>query len=214
MKTHIKLLVAAVLIVPLVFAGMVYAENETQTTEATITPKTGNEGLSLQQRLEKRKTELKTKLATAEKTRLAARCKAAQGKLTSAQSRATAVDTNQYNLYTKTLTHLQELNTKLKAKGVDTAAYEQQLAVLATKVQAYADDLAKYKESLKDLAELDCVADPDAFKASLETSRTLRAKLIADGKDIRSYYTMTIKPTLLSLRQQIVNKEDAESRGR
>ncbi|HTE58686.1 MAG TPA: hypothetical protein VK694_08175 [Verrucomicrobiae bacterium] len=215
MKIRLKLVLAAVLLVPVMSVGVVGAVEQTggdipQTS--TYTPKTGNEGLSLQQRLEKRKTEIKTKLSAVEKTRVTTRCKAAQGKVASAQARAKVIDTR-YAGYEKALTHLQQLKDKLKAKGVDTTVYEQQLAVLTTKTQTYADDAAAYKESLKDLAELDCAVDPDAFKASLETSRKLRAKVEADGKDIRSYYTMTIKPTLLSLRQQLVNKEGQNTEG-
>lgn len=215
MKIRLKLVLAAGLLVPVLSVGVVNAvEQTTQGNQQTntYTPKTGNEGLSLQQRIEKRKTEIKTKLNAAEKTRVTARCKAAQGKVTSVQARAKVLDTR-YAGYEKALSHLQELKDKLKAKGIDTTTYEQQLAVVTTKTQMYGDDVATYEESLKDLAELDCAADPDAFKASLETSRKLRAKVEADGKDIRSYYTMTIKPTLLSMRQQLVNKEGQNAEG-
>lgn len=217
MKKHIRLMLVAALVLPLTLTAVAAADTQTSTsgnTNSGITPKTGTEGLSLQQRLDKRKAEIKAKLNAADKTKVTTRCKAAQAKLTAVESRAKTVETSRFNPYATALKHQQELVVKLKAKGLDTTTYEQQLTVLAAKVQTYADDLATYKESVKDTAELDCVADPDAFKASLETSRTLRAKVVADGKDIRSYYTMTIKPTLLALRQQLINKDDTQNTGR
>lgn len=50
---------------------------------------------------------------------------------------------------------------------------------------------------------MDCAADPDAFKASLEASRTALAKLSPDAKDISTYMTETIKPILKTIREQL-----------
>lgn len=210
MTTNKKLLFASVLVAPLLVFGTVAAEEgdppeDTSTTTQTTTqkPKTGNEGLTLEQRIQKYKTQLQTKLNNAEKLRVTSRCKASQGKVSSIKGRITGLETSRQQVYANLTSRLTDLSSKLKAKGLDTAALDSQIAELQIKVDTFNTDLAKYKEAVGDLAEMNCTTDPDAFKASLETARTLRAQVVKDGQAIKSYLSDTIKPTLVGLRKQL-----------
>ena len=220
MKRKSNLILSAVLVLPLIAVSSVRAEEtmdtrsdeKTETTQTTENKKkTGNEGLTLQQRLDKRKTEVKTRLNALEKTRLQTRCKAAQGNLSSLKGRITGIETSRTEVYGHLVERLTNLQTKLKAAGLDTAALEQQIMTLQTKIDTFNTDLATYKEAVSDLAGMDCASDPDAFKASLETARTLRQKLVQDGKDIKAYLSDTIKPTLQTLRSQLEAKRSGST---
>lgn len=213
MKMYKSGIIVAVLLVPLVFGGVVAADESdgntasepTQTTQKEI--KTGNEGLTLQQRIEKYKAESRANKVTAttaaEKARLQTKCKASQGRVSSLKGRITGIDTSRTQVYTNLLNRLNTLDDKLEAKQVDTTTYDQQVAELTTKIETYRTTLATYKEAVSDLAELDCTADPEAFKAALATARTTRAELIADGKAVHTYLKDTLKPTLQAIRAQL-----------
>ena len=217
MKLFKRLLLAAA-VVPFLAVGTAAAQQsiamtDSETPESTHTettkPKTGNEGLSAEQRLEKYKTEAKTKLSNAEKTRIAGRCKASQVKVKVVQGRVAGFETHRGETYEKLLTRLTGLSEKLKAKGIDTTTYDAQVAELKAKVETYRTDLAKYHEAIDDLSAVDCAANTDGFKASLETARTLRAKVVADGQGIKSYLKDTLKPTLVALRTQVEQKKES-----
>jgi cell division protein FtsB len=214
-----KLLLAAVLVAPLLVFGTVAAhEEETnsdsstqteQTTEQTETKKkTGNEGLTLQQRLNKYKDQAKTRLNAVEKTRIQTKCKASQGVVSRVKGRITGLETSHARVYDNLVSRLTSLSTKLKAKDIDTTTLDAQITELKAKIDTFETDLAKYKEAVSDLAEMDCTADPDAFKASLETARTLRAQVAKDAQAIRAYLSDTIKPTLKAIRAEVEAKKD------
>jgi len=215
-RTKIILLVMAVTL-PLFVAVPVLAHQgphvaaENTINETPAKPKTGNEGLTLEQRVQKYKDAAKTKLTNAEKLRVTGRCKAAQVKVDGLKGRVSGFETSRGEVYGKLPAHLEEFSTKLEAKNVDTTTFDTQIAELKTMVEAYQVDLAKYKESVSDLQGLDCAASPDGFKAALEASRVARAKVVTDGQAVKSYLSKTIKPTLKTLGDQV--KANRESGG-
>lgn len=136
----------------------------------------------------------------------------AQGIIKSVQNRSTSAEKARTNVYTKLDTKLGTLITKLKAANVDTTTLEQQRTTLEDKIETFNTDMTTYKQAVSDLAAMDCKSDPTAFKASLETARTLRNKLKDDATAIRTYVKDTIKPTLQDIRktlaEQKTNQED------
>ncbi len=221
MSHKTKLLFAAAVVTPFFVLGVVAAHEESETedttnqttseTETKKERKTGNEGLTLQQRLDKYKTQAKTRLNTAEKLRMQGRCKASQGVVSNIKGRITGLETSREKVYTNLLARLGTLHEKLEDKGIDTATFEAQIKELETMIDTFHTDLAKYKEAVADLAAMDCAADPDAFKASLEAARTLRAQVAKDGQAIRAYLSDTIKPALKSLREQLASQTEPTS---
>lgn len=204
MKTSLRVLTSTFLIAPLLLTGGVIAL-ESQTPENTV----GDKAL-LQERLEKRKTELNIKQITAtEKTRIQQKCKASQGSLSSLKGRLTGIDTSRTNVYSALTDRFTKLVDRLKLAGADTSELEAELGTLSTKIETFKTDLETYKLAVSDLAGMDCTTDPVAFKASLEAARAARVKVKSDTTEIKNYLSDTIKPTLKTIRDQLAtNKTD------
>lgn len=212
MKTRLRVLLSVILATPLLVFGMAHAVDGTgdtsqssDSTNNTQNAETNDqqEAADLKTRIEEHKAALKTKLTTLEQRHVQLVCKAAQGKLTSTINRVKGVETSREAIYKALTTHLTDLITKLKAKGADTKALEDEVTVLNTKIATFNTDLATYKQDLNDLGTMTCTTDPTGFKAQLETSRSARLKVLADATTIKAYVKDTIKPTLQTIRQKL-----------
>jgi chromosome segregation ATPase len=220
MRKIIAVALASVFALPVLstITVAVYAEDSgtttnTTTTTAPVTTSTeqtsqgGDDAKSIADRVEKRKTELKIKLSTIEKTRIKAKCKASQGLLSSEKGRIKGIETSRSEVYKNLLNRLNDLSDRLKAKGVDTTDLNNDITALKTKIDTFNTDLTAYKQAVSDLAGMDCATDPDGFKASLETARTALKKVNDDATAIRTYLTGTIKPLLQTIRSQLAKTE-------
>lgn len=202
MKRIIKLGLATVFALPS-FAMPVVLAQETTNTTTTTTTTSADDTKKLADRVLERKTALKTKLTNAQKTRLVAKCSASQGVIGNVKGKLQSTENARIKAYTTIQTNLTELSAKLKDKGVATTELDAALATLKTKIDTFNTDLATYKQAVSDLTAIDCKADPDGFKASLETARTALATVNKDGSDIRTFLTDTVKPLLKTVRAQL-----------
>jgi len=205
----IGLSVSALTVTPLVLAVDGTTEHDTTTTQPSTTE--GHKTTTMKERVEKLKADLKIKLTTVEQDRLKQRCKAAQAVVATLNTRFGKSVTTRSNAYDNLVRHLTDIIAKLKAKNVDTTKLEQEKTTLEAKISTYKADLAKYKEALSDLKDVDCVADPTAFKAALESARTAHQALVADTAAIKSYVVDTIKVTLHDIRAQLAAKESSNA---
>jgi len=174
----------------------------TPTTDATVKPTetkplTAEEAAKkladMKKRLEDNKLALKTKLDAAATKRITQKCKAAQGVVKGAETSANAISTNRGKAYTKIAESVQKLIDKLKAEGKDTAELETALAAAKVKADSLSTKMKTYEQTLADLRELDCVADPTAFQAALDTARTQREAIKVAATDLRTYVSTTLK---------------------
>lgn len=208
MKSRIKLAISTGLLAPLFVVAPAFALDNTTATQPTSVQSTSEQDAQttatkkqeMQDRLQKRKDELKLKLTVVEQKRLQARCKGSQGSLKSVGGRITGIETSRTQVYGNLVDRLTKLQAKLDAKGADSAELKTEIATLQTKIDTFKTDFATYKTAVSDLSEMDCVTDPTAFKASLETARTTLKKVQDDSKDIKAYVNDTIKPTLKKIR--------------
>ncbi len=216
MKISFRIALGVSLLIPVMAVSIVTAHEDdvaatTSTTTSTTEKKVENpdEKLTIQQRLEKRKTEMNIKqLPNAEKLKITSKCKASQGVISSVKGRVTGIITSRDNTYGELTERLTKLNDKLKSQGADTTQLQAQITVLTAKIETFHNDLDTYQLAVSDLSTMDCTADPAAFKASLESARKARDKVRADANDIRIYVKDTIKPTLQAVRKQLeANKE-------
>ena len=212
LKNCLKVAASGVLVVPFLLAtnvsahnvGHELANNDQVLTAQSETEKTQEQKLQeLKERLAKRKSELKEKLSASAKIRLQSRCKNSQGSLSSLSGRIHGLETSRNQKYGNLNDRLTKLSTRLSDAGLDVTTLDEQISELETLVETFKTDLATYKQAVSDLAEMDCAADPDAFKASLEEARTLREKLRQDSAAIKTYLKDTIKPTLVQLKEQL-----------
>lgn len=181
-------------------------DNETETE--IVKP----DDVDLLRRLTDRKTSLKTKLTTAEQSRLKLKCVPSQtGSIKSLSGRIKGIETSRRQTHKNLLDRLDKLVEKLKVKNVDTTELEAEIVVLKTKIATFDADLVLYKQAITDLKSMDCVADPVSFKASLETARTLKQTVATDSESIKSYVNDTIKPTLKIIRTALETAEKVET---
>lgn len=208
-KTKITFVVIVAVALMLSSVSLVSAQADTA-VETPVTPAatTTTDPQKLKERVEARKAALKTKLTTVQQKRIQSRCKAAQGLVTSSVAKANSVEANRTKIHSDILDRLNKIEVKASSQGVDTTKLKQQIALLQTKIDVFKTDAAAYSLAAKDTAELDCVADPVAFKASLETSRTALAKLKADAADIRTHLVASVKPALAEIRTQLQSKTE------
>lgn len=183
--------------------------NETVQTTAVETETEESTPEQLKARLETRKANLKTKVDAAKQARIKTRCKASQGKLSSVSGRIKGLETSRTQVYKNMLERLTKLSEKLAAKGVDATQLTSQIAELGSLIDVFNAELAEYKETVADLAKMDCAADATAFQASLEAARTARTETADSAKAVKAYLKETIKPTLSELRAQLGEKTES-----
>lgn len=213
-------LASLVLLMPLVVAVRVTAQGDTSDDNSQSTTETTEnetekpeDATKRKERLEKRKDELKLRLSTAEQQRLKLRCKASQAVIKNLGNRINANVPKRHRSYDQINQLLLTIIEKLNAKGVDTTELKSEQEILAQKIAAFKTDLESYKEVLSDLYRMDCTTDTEAFKASLESARTMREKLAQSDKDIQSYIKETIKTTLSEIRAALPAQNDNSSSG-
>ena len=220
MKKRIKIIISIIFTAPLLATGVpvmttiAHAETEASNTTASNTESTDTQTdqKTMLERLAEHKAEFKTKLTDTQQTRIKNRCKQAQnGGINSLGGRIKGIETSRNEVHTNLLNRLNKLVEKLKAKSIDTAKLESEIAVLKTKIDTFKTNLAAYKQEIADLKSMDCASDPTAFKAALEAARSSRQKLWQEAIDIRKYINDTIKPTLKDIRSQLEAKEKTES---
>ena len=165
----------------------------------------------LKERLAKNKEAAKTNATKAQQTRIKARCKSAQGKITSVNANIKTFRTARIEVYNNVIARLNELNTKLKSAGADTVELDKQIIELQALVNSFQVNVTELNQAAADLANMDCAADPSGFKAALEVMRTERKSVSDESAAIRAYITDTIKPSLQLIRQSIEKPEEAES---
>lgn len=203
---------------PLVVAVSTTNESNTGTDTTTNTTTTAEDDkietdpALVKARLEKLKTSLKIALTNAEQARLKQRCKAAQTIAAKLNERFGTSVTTRTKAYENLVKHLTNIIAKLKAKGVDVSKLQQENVELQSKIATYKTDLASYKQALSDVKTIDCVADPAAFKAALQTARTAHDKLVNDAIAIKTYVKDTIKPTLEEIRKTLEAQESTNKK--
>lgn len=199
---------SALLLTPAMPVAVVFAVEGEETTTTSTTETNPDEKAALQERLAKRKAELNTRLTNAQKLALKGKCKAAQGKLSSVSGRSKGIETSRSKVHANIVKHLTGLSEKLKNKGADTTELDAAVVTLQEKITTFNDDLAIYKQAIADLETMDCIAEPDGFKASLDTARAALEAVKQDASDIRAYVKDTIKPLLQTIRRALEKKEE------
>ena len=185
----------------------------TQTTDNTSTdlPLTAAQKTELLTRLAKQKTDLKIKLTDAETSKLKLKCQPAQTVVKTVETRVNTNVETRTKAYQDANDKLTAIIAKLQSKGIDVTELKSELTVLQGKITVFNTDLTAAKQAMSDVRNVDCLSDPTAFEAALQTARTARDKVIKDASDIKTYVSSTIKPTLEKIRQQLAAQEKPTS---
>lgn len=184
-------LVSAVFLMGPALSATVFAQTDsTGTGTATSGDTTGstadaNSTTTLDQRISERKAAAKLQLTAARQAALKTKCKAAQGLVKTANTRADKMVQNRDKVYSDLDTRITLITTRLENQKADVTALKDLKANLHTATGTFNADATKYQQALKDAGDMDCASDPAGFVASLQTARDLRLKLAADSKAIR-----------------------------
>lgn len=162
----------------------------------------------LQERLNERLKSQKTKLNPAQKNRLQSTCKNAQGLLGPRHSKFKTNDKKRGDIYNGVVSKLTSLSKRLKERSLDTTELDAAITTLQGKITTFSADTAAYQEAIADLIEMDCAADPDAFKASLEVARSSLSTINGDSLGIRTHIKDVIRPILTDLRAQLATEKE------
>jgi chromosome segregation ATPase len=216
MNNRLRLIISAAFAVPLLIVGVASAVDTTttegagttstaasETAKPTAAPLSADEQAALQKRLQERTTKLKAKVTATEQQRLQARCKSAQGQLSSLSGKLNQHEQSRSGTYSGLIARLSQLQGRLNGQGIDGAPLQVHIDSLKAQIDTYNTHLATYKQALSDAAAMDCAANPDAFKASLEAARVARTTVRQDATAIKEYVKTSIKPTLASVRTQL-----------
>ena len=196
-KRITKTVFIGVVLLPLVLVGTVFSQEQSEESDR-------------QQRINERKEALQIQLNEVAQRRVRARCRASQAQLRRVELRVAGVSARRERIYNTLTERLASLSEKLQVQGIDTTEYDEQINELNAKIEAFYLNLAQYETVVSDLASMDCAADPEGYRASLEEARTLRARSVQTAQEIRTYLQETIRTTLQSVRGQL---ESGENRG-
>ncbi len=181
-----------------------FAQGQAETDETTEqTDPTGSE--TIKNRIEARRTALKTALDQARKDRITARCEAAQAKLETRQESANQVLVNRKERYSKIQSRLDKLISRLDAAEIDTAALSLVDTQLDELIADFQVDFNNYVVALSDAASIDCVADTEGFVAAIEDARTQLNTSKEGAMAIRALIQNDIKTALTDIKTALVS---------
>ena len=221
-KAFLFIMLATTVILPVLGASAVTEETttdsaETTTPEATTlqttaTPENGastDKSSGREARLKAYKESIKTKLTAVKEKRVAARCKAAQEKVTVVRTRMQTALANRKQAYTTISERLDSVVEKLQKAGVDTTALETARQDVKSDVALLDEAMNAYDTVLADLETMDCVADPATFQAALESARETQKSLRDQAQALRQFATTEVKALLEEMKTKLSEKTDA-----
>jgi len=185
-----RVLLAAILVLPLLAGGTAFAQMHegdgdqpvsSQTTATTDTPAARAE------RIKARKSKVTERLTLLKQNQVKLACRAASVKIKAAHAHIDNFGTKRAKVYSGLVTRLEGLSPKLKAAGVDTKQYDEQVAALKIKTTHFQSSFTGLKQVAKDIEAMDCTADPEGFMATLKEAREARMIAVKEGQEIRDY---------------------------
>lgn len=212
----------AVVLPVFLFSTVVLAETAPTTTnssDASVSSpaqtEPANPGQEEETTLEQRITEYKAALTiaptTAQQATIKAKCKPAQAINKALITRVTATDKTRVQVYGDVTSILETIVPRIKEAKVDVESLTKQQAELTDIVTEYLTSVATYKTVLSDLDEVDCVADPVAFKATLEAARTARTVVNNSMVAVKQYANETIKPSLAEAKASLSDDTEKDA---
>lgn len=185
------------------------ATSEAEASTDDSASMTEQEKTDMKDRAASRVAKYKVSLRYAEKVRIQNRCVAAQAKIGAVQKKLEGIRSDRPQIYGAFADNLSPLAERFQTFGLDTQALEDSIAGLKERTQTYATVLKEYGQAIDDTAALDCKANPENFKASLEDARAQLGAVQAAAAAIREQVKNVIKPELQLLRQQLDSVADA-----
>jgi hypothetical protein len=163
---------------------------------ADTPPSPAPAGSTLEQRTAQRKTERGTALSNNDQQRLVSTCRSAQTKIRTIQTAEVPMLDNRSQVYGSIDAKLWIVTGQLKLAKQDTFQLEKLRLALLAKSDNFQTAATNYKQALDDSLVINCQADPNGFKALLDTARIYNDQLRTQSADSHDYVVNTIKPAL------------------
>lgn len=112
--------------------------------------------------------------------------------------------------YTHMLERLDKAAVALSEKGYDTAALDESIDELLSKIEKMNEDHAAFIASLSNVP-MDCTDRESSPSAAFRESRQLLEIVRKDALDIRTYYQTVVRKELLALKEQVREKDSTTS---
>jgi hypothetical protein len=176
---------------------------EPVTTTEVMESKVEEKKKTMEERLQSYKEKQQQTLAEAQSKRIVARCKSAQVKVASLRTRVTTVVETRKAVYEKIDARLTELLVKLQKAGIVTTGYETAQKDIKVDLASLSESMETYGTVLDDLVAMDCAADPEAFKAALESARETQKELREKSQEFRLFATTQLKTIMQEVRAQL-----------
>lgn len=153
---------------------------QTGTQNTTATQKT------VQDRIAERKAALKTKLDAVAQARIKTKCVAAQKLVTASKTRSDKAIELRQKAYQAVSERMSTLMTALENNNVDTTTLKDLQAQVKTATEALKKSVDAYNQTLADLSAMDCSADPEGFRATLDSAKTQRQQIAKDAASLKT----------------------------
>ena len=151
------------------------------------------------------------RLSEAQQRRVAGRCEAAQGKVTSLRARINNAVANRKKVYQEIGEKLDVLLARLQKAEMDTTTLETAREDMRVDLVALTESLDGYDTVLADLEAMDCTADPASFQAALKSAREMQTSLRAQAQDFRQFATTQLRAILQDIRAQLATKTETST---
>ncbi|MEO8863387.1 MAG: hypothetical protein ABI354_03630 [Candidatus Saccharimonadales bacterium] len=198
---------ATILVVPLFAIGLARAEQMSPVSQLadTVMKVAATDQSNISDRIQERKTKLKTQLPYNLRNTITSKCVLAQSNIAPAKTRIATATTNRSQVYSEVVETLSNMATKLKTAGNNADTIDSNIVNLKSKIDTFNTDLAAYSQAVSDLADMECTKDPVGFKATLDTARDAHKIVVQDSQMIHSYVESDIKPSLAIIKQQMLD---------
>jgi hypothetical protein len=163
----------------LLASSTVYAETSNATGANT-------QSKAITDRVTKRKNLLKLQLTSDKSKKLIKNCTDAQKLIKSINAQDINKAAKRKQVYTNISTRLNIVVQGLSMRSIDTTELKSLQEQFNTTANQYLVDASTYKTTMEDLSEMDCVADPTGFAATLSTARQLRTTLASEVGQVKA----------------------------
>ena len=169
------------------------------------TAKAQSANSSLEQRVRRYKSENGENVQSLEQERTKLRCLATQTNIRNLSKRVKQVSKNRETKYKSISANLNKLNTALEDQAYDTIKLQDDIKSLNENLDKYYASIKEYKQTIEDLAKIDCTSDPIAFIAALRTARAQREEIVGHTANIKNDIQNSISPRLEQIKNELSN---------
>lgn len=154
--------------------------------------------ISRDERLSKVVVDQQIELDDASKSIIQNKCKASQNIIRGIQDRTDALVRKRLNLYSDIQKELQAIKLRMMRQGADASETDLLTGKLQQSLDNFTIQANKHGSALDDIINVDCINNPEQFKAALFMLKIQRAKLLD--------YSLELKNTMANSQEDVFDQ--------